>query len=327
MITARNSIGIATAAAVVLAILGFLYYRHLRQPLIIAGAVVVQDADFRKQLPIAGVDIRLASGLARGPVQSDPSGFFSLHLFKKVRKGQRITLQFRRANYQPLDLDDTAEDKLYIVGMIPVATQATRMGAQPAIVIANVRARYSTKTESSANIGSAVRTFVVENVGNVPCGPQPVCSPDGKWKASVGSIALDAGPGNAFQNVRVSCIAGPCPFTKIDSDEFSRGGQKIAASVRNWSDTTTFLLEAEVTHTMASQIDFQTYPVIFGSALSFTLPPQSESVSLEADVSGQTIIFPLGPDLLLSWAVCNASPDKDRNTVYRCELKPGYIFN
>jgi hypothetical protein len=308
------------------AILAFLYYRHLRQPVTITGAIVVQDADFRKQLPIAGVQVRLLSGLTRGPVESDTSGFFSMRLFKKVRRGQSITLQFRHPNYRPLDLSVPAGDQLLVVRLLPVVRTVAANPGGPAIVISNVRARFSTKAQRSVNIGSEVKTFDVQNVGNIPCDHRSPCSPDGEWKAGVNTFSLDAGTGNEFENVRVSCIAGPCPFTAIDSDQFSHGGQKISATVRNWSDTTTFLLEAEVSHTMASQTDYQSFPVIFGTALSFTLPAQSEGVLLEADVAGQTIIFPLGPDLLLSWANCSVGQRKDQNKVYRCELKPGYRF-
>jgi hypothetical protein len=81
-----------------------------------------------------------------------------------------------------------------------------------------------------------------------------------------------------------------------------------------------------VVHTMQSPIEHQSYPVIFGAALSFTLPTDAEGVNLEADVAGETIIFPLGPDLFLTWANCNAKVNRDRNSVYRCELKPGYRF-
>ena len=40
------------------------------------------------------------------------------------------------------------------------------------------------------------------------------------------------------------------------------------------------------------------------------------------------MVFPLGPSLYLSWAVCTARVDKEpeRSTTYRCELKPGYSF-
>ena len=176
------------------------------------------------------------------------------------------------------------------------------------------------------NVGSAVKTFPVENVGNIPCAGRSPCSPDDKWKAAIGSTSLDAGMGNEFQNARVSCIAGPCPFTKIENEQFPKASQKITASALNWSNTATFLVEAEVIHIMQSQIDHQSYPVIFGPALNFTLPADAEGVSLEADIAGETIIFPLGPDLFLSWANCNARVNRDHTKVYRCELKPEYRF-
>ncbi len=317
---------IALAAILAIAILAFLYYRHIRQPLTLSGAVLVQDSDVRKQLPIAGVEVSLASGLAHGPVRSDNSGYFSLRLFKKIRKGDRITLQFRHPNYRPLDLKETARNELYIAHMTPIARNTPVAPSKPAIVISNVRVRYSTKTLTTINVGSEAKTFEVKNVGNIPCDQQDPCSPDGKWKAAVGSLTLDAGTGNGFKNARISCIAGPCPFTQIDSEDFSSGNEKATATVRDWSDTTTFLVEAEVTHNMVGQIEYQSYPVIFGTALSFTLPPQSEGITLEADVSGQTIIFPLGPDLLLSWANCTAATRPDQSKAFRCELKPGYRF-
>jgi hypothetical protein len=85
-------------------------------------------------------------------------------------------------------------------------------------------------------------------------------------------------------------------------------------------------VEAEVVHTMQSPIEHESYPVIFGSALSFTLPTDAEGVSLEADTAGETIIYPLGPALFLTWANCNTRVNPDHTSVYRCELKPGYRF-
>ena len=97
-------------------------------------------------------------------------------------------------------------------------------------------------------------------------------------------------------------------------------------TARNWSDTATFLVEAEVFHPMSSQVVHQSYPVIFGEALNFTLPSSAEGVNIEADINGQSIIFPMGPSLFLSWAACNARVNPDQTRVYRCELKPGYRF-
>jgi hypothetical protein len=192
--------------------------------------------------------------------------------------------------------------------------------------VGNVRVRYSIKAQTEINVGSAVQTFEVENKGNVPCKGQHPCSPDGKWKAALGSVSLDAGPGNELREARASCIAGPCPFTNIESDHLPQGEQLIRVTARNWSDTATFLLEAEVFHPMVSDIIHESYPVIFGEGLNFTLPSAAEGVNIQADIDGQTVIFPLGPSLFLSWASCNARVNPDQTRVYRCALKPGYRF-
>src|SRR5260370_35613387 len=78
------------------------------------------------------------------------------------------------------------------------------------------------------------------------------------------------------------------------------GGQALTARARFWPEPATFLFEAEVFRPMLSQSEHWSYPVIFGEGLSFTLPSAAESVSIEADLDGQTIIFPLGPSLIRS---------------------------
>jgi hypothetical protein len=317
---------VLASALVLIAVAILLHRRRLQEPATITGAVTTQDADPRKQLPIADVEINATNGLADASIKSDDSGFFRLTLRKRPRKGQEVTLIFRHPKYQPLDMDQPFDGKLYLAHMVPISRNTAEIPSRPAIAVSNIRVRYSIKASRTMNVGSAVKTFQVENVGNVPCAGQSPCSPDSKWKAAIGSTALDAGMGNEFQNARVSCIAGPCPFTKIETEHFSKASQKITASALNWSNTATFLVEAEVIHIMQSQIDHQSYPVIFGLALNFTLPADAEGVSLEADLAGDTIIFPLGPDLFLSWANCNARVNRDHTKVYRCELKPGYRF-
>lgn len=193
-------------------------------------------------------------------------------------------------------------------------------------MISNVRVRYSGKGQSVQNIGSAVQTFQVANKGNVPCDQRPPCSQDGKWKAASGGPTLDAGPGNQFHNVRLSCIAGPCPFTQIVTEEPGENGRMLNISILNWSDTTTFLLEAEVSQTRVTDIIRQSYPAIFGSTLSFTLPAEGEGPSIEAELNGHDILFPLGPALLLSWANCSVNVSPNKNKLFRCDLKAGYRF-
>ena len=307
--------------AVVIAVLVAARYH---KPVVLTGTVLVWDHDARKQLPIEDVEVTEASGLARGASRTDSQGMFLLTLEKSIRRGHAITLEFRHPNYHTLDLKDYASNKLYIARMAPI--QAENVSSHPTITVENVRVRYSSKAARIVNVGSAVKAFQIENDGNVPCPGNGPCSPDGKWTATIGSTSLDAGPGNDFRNARASCIAGPCAFTKIEKDEFSRGGQTISVSVRNWSDTVTYLLEAEVVHSMISPIDHESYPVIFGRGFNFTLPASAEGVSIEADINGETIVFPLGPALFLSWADCEARLNQDQTKIYRCELKPAYRF-
>jgi hypothetical protein len=298
---------------------------HRQQPLSLRGAILVQDTDPRKQSPIANVEISTDGEFSPHPVSSDSSGLFVLPLWKRIRRGHPIELHFRHPQYRPLDLAEFVQDGLYVIHLVPLANQPATQN-QPLVKITNVRVRYTVEGMRELNVGSAVKTFEIQNKGNVPCKGQSPCSPDGRWKATVGSGSLDAGPGSAFRDARVSCIAGPCPFTKIDSDDFSKGGQTITVSARDWSDTATFLLEAEVSRLMVSANEHWSYPVIFGNGLSFTLPADAESVSVEADLDGQTIIFPLGPSILLSWASCDSEAENKAH-VYRCTLKQGYRFN
>lgn len=295
-----------------------------QRPVTLRGAVLVQDSDPRKQLPIGGVSIS-AGDLAPSGATTDTSGYFALKLRKPIRRGHPIVLQFRHPQYRPLDLDEYVTNQLYVVHLIPLSNNLASRH-QPEVKVTNVRVRYTVKAQTELNVGSAVKTFEIENKGDVPCKGQPPCSPDGKWKAAIGSATLDAGSGNLFRNARTSCIAGPCPFTRIEGDRLSQGGQIITVSARDWSNTATFLLEAEVFRPMVSQTEHWSYPVIFGTGLSFTLPSAAESVSIEADLDGQTIIFPLGPLLFLSWASCDAGVNPNQGRVYRCTAKPGYRF-
>jgi hypothetical protein len=316
---------IALVVIVLLAVSVLGLIRWQRQKTIsLQGAVLIQDSDPRKQQPIAGVSVS-AGDLSVSDAKTDSSGFFALELRKPIRRGNAIVLDFRHPQYHPVDVHEFVGNKLYIVHLIPLSSKIAPSN-QPQVKISNVRIRYTIKAMTELNVGSAVKTFEIENKGDVPCQGQHPCSPDGKWRAAFGSSTLDAGVGNQFRNVRASCIAGPCPFTIITADHSSQGGQILTASARDWSDTATFLLEAEVFRPMVSQMEHWSYPAIFGEGLSFTLPSAAQSVSIEAELDGQTIIFPLGPSLFLSWATCDAGANVDRGRVYRCTPKPGYRF-
>ncbi|HZW79719.1 MAG TPA: hypothetical protein VFF50_04535 [Candidatus Deferrimicrobiaceae bacterium] len=319
---------IAIWAVVTVAILGAgaaIALLHRRQPVTLRGAVLRQDPDPNRQLPLSDVQITAINTLGSATSKSDASGLFTLKLPIGLRRRQQVILTLRREGYQPLNVNDFIGDKIYVERMIPVH-QNTMAESRTGSAISNTRIRYSVKATTDADVGSAVKTFQIVNKGNTPCNNQPPCAPGGKWKGTIGSLSLDAGEGNEFRNARVSCIAGPCPFTKIEVENFSQDRRKFNVSVLNWSDTVTFLLEAEVVHPMTSDMVRETYPVIFGRALNFSLPASAEGPSIEAEVQGDPIVFPLGPDLFLRWADCHMVVDRDQSKNYRCELKPGYQF-
>jgi len=314
---------IAAAVIPLVAIAAFAIIRWQKQkPVILHGAIIVQDLDTRRQLPIGGVVVSAGNPIT-STSKSDSSGYFSLTLPKPIRRGHPILLHFRHPQYRPLDQLDYVGNQLYIVHLAPLENKPAP-NDQPKEKLSNLRIRYTEKMQTELNVGSAVKTFEVQNKGNIPCRNQHPCSPDGRWKAALGAATLDAGVGNQFRAPRASCIAGPCPFTRIESNHMSRGNQILTLTVRDWSDPATFLLEAEVFRPMMTQVEHWSYPAVFGDGFSFTLPHSAESVSMEADVDGQTVIFPLGPSLQLSWASCDDGINPDEGRIYRCTLKPGY---
>jgi hypothetical protein len=337
---------IAVVAAAVIGLLLFQRAQRLRLvqerlSVPIEGAVIQRDADPKKELPIAGVVITASDGVRSAATRSDAAGYFKLVLHKRVLSDLPIKVTFRNPRYEPLDLTVQTgrlktPEQLYVAAMVPLipkvvvppGPRSTARPVRPPSQVSNIRVRYTLNSRTQTNVGFAVRTFQVVNQGNVSCDHRSPCSPDGKWKATSQTVSLDAGADNTFENITASCIAGPCPFTRIDSSGFIHGGRNISVTALNWSDTATFLMEAEVYHNAISSEVRELYPVIFGQTLNFTLPPTQEGVSLEADVDGAPMVFPLGPNLSLSWATCNVrtGPEQEKTTVYRCELKPGFRF-
>jgi len=311
------------AVGIVAVGLGMIVSRPARAR-VLTGVVLRQEGDPRKQVPIASAAISATDGVSTVTALTDAAGLFRLNWRARVWPGETIALKLRHPEYQPLDIGEAGPDELYVFRMVPVAREPSASGGPPRIV-ANVRVRYAVTTTTSINAGSAVKTFEVINTGNVPCKGDHICSADGKWKAAIAGTSLDAGEGNEFAAARLSCIAGPCPFTRIEDDGFSTGGRRIHVTVRNWSDTASFLLEADVIHTMTTDMIRQSYPAEFGQGLDFTLPASAQGLSLQADIGGTDIVYPLGPTLKLSWATCSVKV-ADHTKVYHCDLKPGFVF-
>jgi hypothetical protein len=332
----RKRIAVWTSIVAGAAIAVLLWYglRHWRPHwTIIQGAVIRSDTDTRKETPLADVVITAWHGIESVSTQSDATGYFKITFPGTVLPGTTVNLSFQHQDYQMLDMQVPIRFRSSLRQLVVAAMKSTAAEANPepsrvSTVVSNISVRYTVNAQSDQNIGSAAKTFQVINLGNVPCDHHAPCSPDGYWKASTGSAEFDAGPGNEFREARASCIAGPCPFTRIDASGFAGGGRTISATALDWSDTATFLLEAEVFHSAIVSNVRKSYPVVFGRALNFTLPPTAEGVSLEAELNGSQMVFPLGPELYLSWANCAARTESDakKSTVYQCELKPGYRF-
>lgn len=313
------------AAAAIAGCVLLIHTLRPQKPVVLSGVVLVDDSDPRDQAPIAGAEITATGRSGRAAGRSDTSGLFRLEMPAKMGR-ETLAITVRHAGYMPLELTTTGDSELLVTRMRSSAPAKTAVEAKSETAIANVRIRYSGKTTTTTNIGSIAETFEVSNTGNVTCGGVPPCSADNRWKASVGSYSVDAGEGNELRSIRLSCIAGPCAFTQVDARNLSQNGRTLRVSVLNWSDTTMFLLEAEVSQTRISDVVRQSYPAIFGSTMSFTLPAESEGPSIEAELNGNDIVFPMGPDLIVSWANCSMAASSEQGSLYRCELKAGYRF-
>jgi len=322
----------AAAAAITASVM--LTIRHFKPRWsVLEGAVIRSDADSRKRLPLAGVIITASHGGESLSTQSDAAGYYRIAFPGTVLPGQTVTVRFTHPDYQPLNLNVTFELRsaprpLTIAAMTPNEPPVSPNLANAQAVVSNIRVRYTFNSTSEENIGSMVRTFQVVNRGNVPCHRQNPCSPDGEWKAARETVEMDAGASNEFRDARASCIAGPCPFTRLDLTGFANGNRTISATALDWSDTATFLVEAEVYRTAIESNVRESYPFIFGTELNFTVPASAEGVSFEAELNGEPMVFPLGPDLYLSWASCSSRSGSEagKSTVYQCSLKSGYRF-
>jgi hypothetical protein len=301
-------------------------------PLTLQGSALQDNADPALQTPLGGVSVTAASGVNSVTTKTGPSGLFSLTLDPGLKRGQRVTLTFEAPSYKTLQITPKHPgDQLYIARLELRQMRKSELikeGAPAKMVnITNVQVRYTFKNESQMDVGSLAKQFEAPNKGNVPCRNKAPCSPDGRWKATATVFHIDAQRGDEFRDVRVSCVAGPCAFTTIQSTKFPAIDRKIDVSVLNWSDTTDFLVEADVLGTMVTDVVQRSYPFLVDGTMNFALPPSSEGPCIEADLDGQDMVFPIGPDLLVSIANCSLEVSQDGNKLYRCQLKPGYQFH
>ena len=297
--------------------------RRLRS---IVGSVVTLNPDPRKQASIADVEITAVDGDEVAKSRSDSSGFFQAaspnrDLARQDGKSEASTPGLRAPGH---NRGAGRQDLRCPYGTAP--GRGTRGGERAGGVAVRSSREICDEKPDGRECREHGKVFEVPNTGNVPCNQSRPCSPDGKWKAAARGESFDAGEGHEFRNPRVSCIAGPCPFARIGPQTLTGNGRKLNVDVLNWSDTTTFLFEAEVIQARAGDAVHQLYPAIFGRNMSFTLPATAQGPSIEAELNGLAVVFPLGPSLGLSWAACNLQITPDKTKRYTCELKPGYNF-
>ena len=215
------------------------------------GAVIHSAKDTHKQEPVADATITVSHGLVSTTTRSDASGYFRITFPQVIWPGEILSITITHPNYHPLSFEwhivfRSSLRRLMISELKPMATPPAPVSGKPPTVISDIRIRYTVAAPSEINIGSAVRTFQVVNQGNVPCNHQGPCSPNGAWKA-----ATTPSPWMPAWATNIAMFApraspGPCPFTRIRT---RAQGRTIVATAEDWSDTATFLLEAEVFHT------------------------------------------------------------------------------
>ena len=325
----RDRLAASILVVLIAAAIGFVTYSRLisnprEQDLV--GVVLVDNADGRKQVPIADATVVASAGKQSVTGRTDKSGMFRLAV-SVPRGDDPLSLTLSHPEYRSLSETHIDGRRLLVLCLQPLSVASHPTGDAQTLGISNVKLRYTVKAQNTLNVGSIVRWFEVANVANVPCAGGPVCSPDGRWRATEQTITYDAGANNEFVNVRASCVSGPCVFSQVEASNISAPGQQLHITVRNWSDPVTFLVEAEVSRSMISDMLRISFPAQFGTTMDFTLPPTAEGPSIEAELGGTPIVFPLGPSLLLSWATCNAQTGADKTRLFRCELKPGFAFH
>ncbi len=133
------------AALVLVAILVILVRSGLRNSVLIEGAILTQDGDPRKQLPISGVDVTAAVGEAMVHSRSDASGFFRLRVPPSLWRGETADLDFRHPDYRPVHIDQRLTDQIYVVRMAAIASQPVLEPTGAQGTLKDVRVRYVTR--------------------------------------------------------------------------------------------------------------------------------------------------------------------------------------
>lgn len=288
---------------------------HRPQPVILSGAIMRSDANPQKRYPISGVDVSYVEDNVEKHQTTTQDGAVTIAFGPGVKTGDLIELKFQHSCYQEMDETIGAVDVPFTLYLWPATVpQPGAPCNDPIITSIGLTFRKSYLTKST--------TFQVPNRGTVRCRKQP-CSPDGKWQANIVTASLDAGAGNTFARRQggVSCIAGPCPFTQVVNDGFSAGGPRISVSIRNWSDTVTYVLQGKLVGGPTSPVTVKDKTFDFSVSRS-DLP----NLQIAAQTStGQSLVSDIGVGSI-PWATCQVS-EGPSTIKYHCTLAPDYTFS
>jgi len=288
------------------------------QRITLTAAIMRSDVDSQKRHVIKGVDVYASpeNSNTEEHKTTDINGLVEIPLPSDVTTNTLVGLRFHHPCYQEFDETIAPADKVpYTIYLWQVAAPVPGVQCDdPAIIGISLTFRETYLTRSV--------TFQVPNRGTVRCRHQP-CSPDGKWQANIVAASLDAGSGNTFApgHGRVACVSGPCPWTQIVSNGFSGGGPRLSVSIRNWSDTVTFVLTGEL-------VGPPTNPVtVSGNTFDFSVSRSDlPNLQISAQTStGQSLVNDIRVGSI-PWATCQITEHPSAIN-YHCTLGPDYSFN
>ena len=323
------ALGAAAAVAAVLA-LKQPAISLLRQPAIsIEGTVILQDDDPTKESPIAGVSVAVEPDDGVSLVDtatSDFSGYFKLRLPPTIVYGDSVTLRLRHPDHQPIDLVVPVAEHLYVMRMSSAHPEVQPRPARPDIVLSEIIVRYTIESRTALNIGSGARPSTCPIVAmSRAIGSRRVhLMASGRRRTAVCRSTPERATSFAMRACPASLVHARLRISsRMDFRAAARSSRPRSATGRTRPRSRLKPkcsgLRTPIRLSVPTQSSSDT-----GSTLHW--PPPPRGVSIEAEVDGEPIIFPLAPNGILSWATCNVRIQKEQARLYRCELKPGYIF-
>ncbi len=257
---------------------------------------------------------------------------------KRVWPSEEVNLSFRDSDYHPLDLRflvglRSSLKKLTVAELEPVAQPSGAVG-KPSVV-SNIRIRYSVNYRAKQIFAPVWRPFKLSiretcrasnNIRALRTGSGRHPRVRLRWTlapiTNSATCAHRAFPGRAH-------LLGSTP-ADIRAEAASLRPRRSIGPIPQRSSW-----KPKFSHYTTDSNVRESYPVIYGRVMHFTLPSNQEGVSIEAEIDGSPMVFPPGPDLYTSWATCSCRrrrgklyrlPARVKKTRLPLHLKPIYCF-